>query len=264
MGETIEMYYGSNDGTADTPGEWILQQTVVVLFPEDTYRVGFAITSHHNGYLSEATFDNYSIQEYSFPTSAPSTSSAPTLWMPLVDIGEPNHDGQFSITNGIDYIKGSGTGIWGNADSFSFYNHQVANAPLEMTMYINWFDNNLVYGRGGLMIRDSNDPDAANAFMGAAGNDQGAVFQSRGATGEDTVHHKMMYANNQNKFWVKMTYGGADGVATGYYKIMEEDEWIEVGQTQLSLSSTIIQVGRAITSGNEALHTIQTSSYVLS
>lgn len=183
--------------------------------------------------------------------------------MPLVDIGEPNHDGQFSTTGGIDYIKGSGTGIWGNSDSFSFYNHQVANAPLEMTMYINWFDNNLVYGRGGLMIRDSYDPDAANAFMGAAGNDQGAVFQSRDVTGEDTVHHKMMYANNQNNFWAKMTLA-ADGVATGYYKILEEDEWIEVGSTQLTLTGTTIHVGRAITSGTTSLHTIQTSSYVLS
>ena len=266
--ETIEFYYGSNDGTADTPGTWILQETQTILFPDDSYRVGFAVTSNQRNYLAEATFDNYVIEEYVFPTSAPSLSSAPTPWMPLVDIGEPQQAGEFySSQDGlIDYVKGSGTGIWGSSDSFAFYNHQLPNAPLTVTMYIKHFDNSNINSRGGLMIRDSNDADAANAFVGAAGNDQGAVFQSRASAGAATDHHKMIYANWNNAMWVKMTMD-ATGVVTGYYKLLEADEWIELGSTQLNLTGSTIQVGRAITSGTDyqwAKHTVETQHFDVS
>jgi len=363
-GDVIE-YYRSEDGG----DSWILMLSEDLFFPDDTYRVGLAITSHRADHLAEATFEDYTIEQYMFPTSAPSLSTAPTSWQPLVDIGEPQRPGTYSS---IDYtvgdywtacgattgsckgqetpepvtsthhvrccadtnpggewvscsinggtvfgesevdadgtcledatwqqatdacaalnarlctkeemlgdctrgsgcghdnemvwtstevtgddskenIKGSGTGIWGTSDSFAFHNHQVANGPITMEMYVKKFDNNSPHSRAGLMVRDSGDADAANAFVGAAGQDQGAVLQSRPTAGAATRHHKMIYANSDNHMWVKMTVD-AGGVVTGYYKINEADGYIQLGQTQITLTGDTILVGRAVTAGED-------------
>jgi len=363
-GDVIE-YYRSEDGG----DSWILMVSEDLFFPDDTYRVGLAITSHRADHLAEATFEDYTIEQYVFPTSAPSLSTAPTSWQPLVDIGEPQRPGTYSsidytvgdywtvcgattgdckgqetpepitsthhvrccadtnpgggwvscsINGGTvfgesdvgadgtciedatwqqatdacavlnarlctkeeiladctrgsgcghdsemvwtstevtgddskEYIKGSGTGIWGSSDSFAFHNHQVANGPITLEMYVKNFDNNSPHSRAGLMVRDSGDADAANAFVGAAGQDQGAVLQSRPTAGAATRHHKMIYANNDNHMWVKMTVD-AGGVVTGYYKINEADEYIQLGQTQITLTGDTILVGRAVTAGED-------------
>ena len=115
------------------------------------------------------------------------------------------------------------------------------------------------------MIRDSNDPSAANVFMGAAGYQQGAVFQSRSAAGESTDHHKMIFVNNYNQFYVKLDK--VDSVVTASYKADLGDEWIELGSVTLTLTGSTVQVGRAVSAGSDyqyALETLQTKMYAVS
>jgi len=112
------------------------------------------------------------------------------------------------------------------------------------------------------MIRESNDADSANVFVGAAGNRQGVVFQSRSATGAMTDHHKMIYTTYNNDFYVKLTKIGDD--VTAYYKVLVDDSWIELGST--TLAATNVLVGRAVTAGRDyqyALETMQTTQYVV-
>jgi hypothetical protein len=256
--ETVEFYRG--DGS---PEGWVLQYTDSFFFPEDQYRVGLAVTSNRRDYLTEATFEDYSINEYIFPTSAPSLSSAPTPWTPLVDINT-QRAGEFAGDDSSFTIKGSGTGIWGTTDSFMFYNTQVLDSAFSsVEMKIDSFGSGQIHARAGLMIRDTNDEGAANVFVGAGGARTGAYFQSRSLASAETVHHKAIYVNYQNTMWVKLTKSG--DVVTAYYKENDVDEYIEMGSVTLQgLNGSSLQVGRAVSAGTDytwALEAMYGSSY---
>ena len=254
--EKVEFYHKANESD-----EWTFQGSDVIYFPNDQFRVGLGVNSHDNNFLAEATFENYSDQEYIFPTSSPSISGAPTVWDPNVDI-ETQRAGEFYTNVDFDIVKGSGTGLWGTSDSFFFVNEQFPDTIDGLDMYIKRFENGKVYSRGGIMIRNSNDADSAYAFVGAAGNGQGVVFQSRPMAGALTEHHKMIYRNWRNEMYVKLTKNVTE--FTAYYKVLESDEWIELGTTTIEPSSTgTVQVGRAVTAGDSyqwALETMETQN----
>jgi hypothetical protein len=264
--ETIE-FYRSDTGL---DGDWVLMATDYVFFPGDQYRVGLAVTSSRNNYLAEATFEDYEIMEYAFPTAAPSISLAPSSWDKYVDIGNPPRRGEYSISEDqtIQYVKGSGSRIWGTTDQFFFVNEMMTDdgsGSASAELYIKQFDNSNVFARGGIMIRDTNDADSANIFLGAAGADQGVVFQSRPAAGAETTLHKMTYVNGLNQFWVKLDKVGT--LYTAYYKLAEGDEWIAVGSTTLVTTGTTVTVGQAVSAGSDyewALQTMQTTGLQIS
>jgi len=261
--ETVEFYYSTPDG-------WVLAGTDTILFPEDSYRVGLAVSANSNSWLAEATFEDYEIAEYLFPTAAPSVSQAPTAWDPAVEINVQEntyYSGEFSVSQGLDIVSGVGSGLWGRSDSFFFYNEQYPNGGdvLSVEMYINKFNwVGTPNARGGIMIRDSNDPSAANAFVGAAGYQQGVVFQSRGAAGARTDHHEMIHVNGNQNFWVKLVK--TQDVVTAYYKVEDGDAWIELGETSLALTGSKIQIGRAVTAASDnyyARETMQAKNYAV-
>ena len=262
--ESVEFY--TRDGTS---GKWELKAKDSFFFPDDKYRVGLAVTSNQRYSITEATFENYSIEEYVFPSSAPSLSSAPTPWMPLVDINT-QRAGQFNGDDSGFIVKGSGDGIWGTADSFMFYNTQVLDASFSsVEMKIDSFGTSSLYARGGLMIRDTNDEGAANVFVGAGGKYTGATFLSRDVAGANTVHHKAVFVPGNN-MWVKLikkekSEDEPDVVVTAYYKVDAGDEYIEMGSVTLQgLNGSTLQVGRAVTAGTDYIHALDTmtgSSY---
>ncbi|KAL7464556.1 hypothetical protein ACHAXS_004891, partial [Conticribra weissflogii] len=244
--ETIE-FWKSSDGIS-----WVLHASAEILFPEDTFQVGLAVTSHNNGRLSEATFENYEITDYNWPTSAPSISSAPTVWTPSIDIGEVQRDGEFypeDPATGITILKGSGTGTWGSHDSFFFNNIQKGvDESFSMECYVKNWGWNYEFSKGGLMIRDGNDADAANAFISITGREQGVAFQSRGVSGALTRHHSYHWVESNN-VWLKLSKSGS--TFNAFYKSDAGDEWIPVGTTQLELTGNAVTVGLAVTAGDE-------------
>merc|ERR1719401_2020652 len=50
-------------------------------------RTSNAVTSHHNSYLSEAVFEDYTVARLVVPTPSPTGSAPPTAWDPLVEVG---------------------------------------------------------------------------------------------------------------------------------------------------------------------------------
>jgi len=248
---TIEFY------TAPDGQDWTLRGTDTVFFPEDRYRVGLALTSNYDGHVAEAQFDGYEIAEYLFPTSAPSVSSAPTVYDPVEEIRTQRAGTYQAAADGTETFRGSGTDLWGRTDSFYFHSHQRPVAgDFTLTAYIADFPNWRANSRGGLMVRASLDPDAANAFVGAAGYRQGAVFQSRAAAGEETVHHKMVWANNENRFHVKLEKRGS--ALTASFRVGEADAWTVLGTTDLTFAGDTLYVGRAVTAGTDYQHALET------
>lgn len=242
-------YYQKREESDD----WELFAADSVLFPNGNYRVGFAVTSHNNAYLSEATFENYAIE---------GTRVIPEEG--LVNVGEPQQASDMQVLSDYDNLIGSGSGLSGGSDSFFFVNDQVATSPgRSVEMYIQRFDNWEISSRGGIMMRESNAADSSYAFVGAAGYDQGVVFQTRSLTGAETVHHKMIYVNNLNQFWVKLTKIG--NTYTAYYKELVGEEWIQVTDSEdVTIDGDSMQVGRAVTAGTENMLTtvaMQTQNY---
>eukprot|EP00585_Thalassiosira_rotula_P006502 CAMPEP_0196158876 /NCGR_PEP_ID=MMETSP0910-20130528/46036_1 /TAXON_ID=49265 /ORGANISM="Thalassiosira rotula, Strain GSO102" /LENGTH=1315 /DNA_ID=CAMNT_0041423787 /DNA_START=50 /DNA_END=3998 /DNA_ORIENTATION=- len=252
--ENIEFYRMNGD-------EWNLQASATILFPMDKFRVGLAVTSQSHSKLAEATFEDYSVDNFKFPTAAPTLSDAPTLWEPLLEM-DTQRTGTSYSSNGIDYLKGSGTGIWGSQDSFLYLNTLHANNDFSVEVYIKRFKYGYENSRGGIMIRDNNDPDAANAFVGAGGQYSGAVFQSRSVAGAKTDHHKMVWVNNDNTFWVKLVKVGS--TVTGYYK-KNGGEYTELGSVELTLTGSTVTVGKAATAGDSYSYaysdTMQSTNY---
>ncbi|KAL7550659.1 hypothetical protein ACHAWF_013875 [Thalassiosira exigua] len=247
--ETVEFYRSDDDGAS-----WILQGTETLFFPEDTFHVGLAVSSKHNGYLAEATFADYDVAQYVFPTSAPSVSSAPTLWNPNKDIGDPEGAGSFWVQGEYEYVQGGGKQIYGTDDEFFFRNEQMSLADLSaIELYISNFDNGYQNSRGGIMVRQDDTPDSPHVFVGAAGADLGVEFQSRSAKGERAVVHAIQYVNHWNKFWVRLERNGDEFKAL--YRVSEADEWIVMEDSNgdpkivtVSFDDTI-QVGRAVSAG---------------
>jgi len=259
--EVVEFWTATDEAGED----WKFRDSTVVLFPNDRYRVGLALTSQSTSYLAEATFEGYEVAQYQFPTSSPSISSQPTSYDPVTEIAT-QRAGSYEVgADGTETFKGSGSDLWGAHDSFYFHSHQRPLAgDFTVTMYIHYFGNWQPHSRGGLMVRDSLDADAANAFVGAAGARQGAVFQSRKAAGARTDLHNMVWANNDNKFWVRLQRAG--DTLTGSYKATAAADWEELGSVDLTFTGTVLYVGRAVTAGRDysyALETLQTKDYAL-
>lgn len=259
--ERIE-FYRSMDGV-----NWTTHGTPrTIFFPNDRYRVGLAVASQ-NSETVEGTFANYKTETYSFPSSSPSISMSPTEWDPLVDIGKVQRVGEFlTSSNGtIEHIKGSGTGIWGKTDSFAYYNTQELVSPQggSVEMYIKkfsvWSTN---FARGGLMLRDSRNSNAANVFLGAAGR-SGVTFQARSTAGAKTVLYNMVFTDNENAMWVKLDYS-ASGTVKASYKKIQADPWTVLGTAEMDITGDTIQIGRAVTAGTDyqwALEELQTQHY---
>jgi len=248
-GITVIFYYRDNE--AD---EWIEHVSDTVRFPDDTYRVGLAVTSHDNAHVSEAVFEDYKVEELAFPTLAPTATAAPTSWDPIVYVGGAR-EGSLTkdATNGISYYQAYGTGIWGTRDSFLFNNVQKATADgaFDVVAYSERFHTSYGYAKAGIMIRDDNDAGAAHAFLGVSGYYLGVTFQTRAAAGETTVNHYTHYVSS-HRAWMKLSKPADSNVITSFYKVDVGDPWIEIGSMEIELTGGLMTVGTAITSGDSS------------
>jgi hypothetical protein len=254
----VEAYISYDGGDSPT---WSFHGSDVVNFPEDEYRVGLFVSSARNDWPAEATFEDYSVDPYSVPTVSPTVSSAPTSWEPLKDYNVKKRAGEFTANvngQGWDKIMGSGTGLNGATDSFTFYNQLVSDDTMTVELDIlklgSWDANS----RAGIMLRDTLDDDSAYAFVGVAGSRQGVVLQSRAAAGERTTHHKMIFTsnNNDNKALVKLQYtksgsAGEPGRVMAYFKVSAGDDWRLLGQTEFKATGPRVLLGRAVTAGSD-------------
>jgi len=245
IGSEISFYY-SDDGL-----NWTKRASEYIFFPEDQFHVGLACTSHDSSRLTEATFSNYEVTRYAAPTASPTVSAAPTAWDADKNIGEPLKSGEFwaDIGSGISKVRGGGSGIWGTKDSFFFHAYQRQNDDFTMTAFVHGFGSGQPFAKGGLMIRDGDNANASNVFIGAMGGYKGIGFQSRQSTGAETVHHGTHWVSS-NKAWVKLIKTGNDIEAL--YRGESDEEWTSLGIKSVDFTgATFVQVGYAVTVGNE-------------
>jgi len=249
IGDIVQTFY-SSDGTT-----WTSMGQTTIDFPEDSFRVGLAVTSHDDNWQAEATFEDYTVEDYLSPTAAPTASAAPTVWDPNSDVGGAYMAGLHYEPNdaGIEKIRawGSGLRIESPSDSFFFHNTQVdAAGGFDVEIYSHRMHTGHMHARGGIMIRGNDSEGAAYAFLGVSGYYTGVTFQSRAADGELSVHHQTQNVPNHQAY-MKLSKSANSSVVTAYYKLSEEDDWIEYGTTSLTFTGPIALVGQAVTAGSE-------------
>ncbi|HTB83607.1 MAG TPA: MBG domain-containing protein [Candidatus Sulfotelmatobacter sp.] len=212
---------------------WIGTQTNPI--STSSYDIGLAVTSKTNSALNTSTFDNVSIQN---------------AWA-SDDIGSVGVAGDASInnsngTNSIFTVSGSGQDIWSTNDEFQFVsqplygNGQIVARVLSVQETDPW-------SKAGVMVRDTEAPNAINALLFVAGaSTNGVSFQGRTSTGGTTGTFTSV-SNISAPYWLKLTRSGSTLTA---YDSSNGSSWTQVGTAQTITMSTNAVIGLVVGSKN--------------
>ena len=154
----------------------------------------------------------------------------PSPWQQQ-DIGSVGVAGGAVYCGGMFTVLASGTSIGGTADAFHYVYQTASNncsisAPITMPQTTN------PNAAAGVMIRDSLDAGAANAFIGLTATNT-VTFQYRSSDGGGTGSNSVTVVGTMH--WVKLAQSGS--TLTGYYSV-DGTNWTQLGSTTVSMGST--------------------------
>jgi hypothetical protein len=239
---TLITYVGEQD-VAGGPIIW--SQTHSIEYPQlgDEFYVGLAVSSGYTFPL-EVTFSNYEVEQFFFPSAAPSISAAPTVFVASRDIGNVGIAGSASESStGRWTVTSSGNYLWGRSDRFHFVNFQVSGPNVEVRFRVDSFDYVNPWQKGGVMIRDTMDADSAHFSVFVTGN-QRLASQWRAGTGSSTSH--VGGGTNDKPVWIK---GVKDGNSfSSYFSYDGSLYHLLHGPVTINFTSDDMEVGIAVNS----------------
>ncbi|HET7694408.1 MAG TPA: phospholipase D-like domain-containing protein [Vicinamibacterales bacterium] len=225
--------YESPDGvawTAVSSDTFAMGQTVLI---------GLAVSSHVTGVNATATFDNVTVAAASAPP--PPAPALPDGWT-HADVGYTGVTGDATAANGTFTVTGGGADVWGTADALQ-YAYRTLTGDGTIVARVATIQNVHAWTKAGVMIRNSNSPSAAQAFMlVAASATKGVPFQRRTSDGNITVST----AGSQSTVprWVKLVRAG--NVITGY-ESPDGLTWTMVGSDTFAMGPTVL-IGLGVSS----------------
>ena len=137
--------------------------------------------------------------------SAEATANVPlpNPWVSL-DVGAVGVAGSAVYSNGVFSVTGSGADIWGTADAFRFVYVPVTGNCTIIARVVS-VQNIDPWSKAGVMIRESMNANAANAFIAVTpGN--GVTWQTRSSTGGSSGNSAVGGLNAP--YWVKLVRNG--------------------------------------------------------
>ena len=157
--------YRSTDGA-----NWTTIGTQSITMTASVY-VGLVVTSHNDGVLATATFDNLTC------------TTLPSPWQ-TADIGAVGAAGTTAYSAGTFTIEGSGADIGGSADEFRTV-YQSASGDCSIIVRVSSIENTSSTAKAGIVIRESTASGSryAGVFLTPGGQ---ARFQRRTSTGGST------------------------------------------------------------------------------
>lgn len=176
-------------------------------------------------------------------TTAPAVQLIPP-WQSQ-DVGVTSGQTGAIYTNGVFTMTGLGADIWGTSDAFRFA-YLTINGNCTVIARVTSVQNTDPWSKAGIMIRDSLNANAANAFIAVTpGN--GVTWQYRTSTGGSSGNNNT--TGLAAPYWVKLVRSG--NTFTGY-RSPDGVNWTQQGTSQtFSLASTAY-VGLALTSHNSS------------
>jgi hypothetical protein len=215
----------------------------VNFFMGQSILVGVAVTSHNTATLNTATFRPPFVHNFAF--------GLPRGWNDA-DIGAVGKAGLTSYDAGIFTVRGSGADIWGTSDAFQQVYQQFFDDPVEFEEYpvqhtqvtarVTSITNTNTFAKAGVMIRDSEAPDAAHVILDVRPTGD-IEFMSRESTGASTTYFGG--TNEALPVWLKLVRSNT--IVWGYVS-SDGVSWTLIGNAATSLSSTITQLGTVVTS----------------
>jgi regulation of enolase protein 1 (concanavalin A-like superfamily) len=258
----------SSDGVT-----WRQVGTVSLALPADGL-VGLAVTSHNNGALTTATFDQVSMTAaVAAPTATPTRTAtavgAPTAtptrtptpapaglpapWS-STDIGATGLAGSARLDGGVYTIRASGADIWDTSDAFH-YAYQPWSGNGTFVVRVTGLTNTDPWAKAGIMFRESTAAGARHVML-IVTPANGVALQHRATTGGMSLHTPgALTAAPQ---WLMLTRSGATFTAS---QSSDGVTWRQVGTVSLALPADGL-VGLAVTSHNNGALTTATFDQV--
>jgi hypothetical protein len=206
---------------------------------------GLVVTSHDTRMVNTSTFDNVATTLGTSPTALPRD------WRNR-DIGSTGQAGSATYDGGIFTVRGAGADIWGTTDAFQQVYQRFDNNAVEFEEYpvqhaqvtarVTSVTNTNTFAKVGVMIRDSEAPNAAHVILDVRPTGD-IEFMARSSTGGPTTY--IGGTNLSLPAWVKLVRSGA--VVTGYVS-SNGITWTSLGNVTTALSDTTTQLGPVVTS----------------
>jgi len=177
------------------------------------------------------------------PNSPEATVTLPYPWM-TQDVGAVGFTENVVYNSGVFTVTGSGDDIWNTADAFRFV-YVPVTGNCTVIARVTAVQNIDPWSKAGVMIRESTNANAANAFIAVTpGN--GVTWQYRPATGTNSYNNNTTGLNAP--YWVKLVRSG--NTFTGY-RSPNGTTWTQLGSTTFTMDSTA-WVGLAVTAHNNS------------
>ena len=199
--------------------------------------IGLGVSSHVDGTLATATFDNVS-------SSLARSGGLPSGWSQS-DIGSVPLAGSGSATAGTFSATGSGADIWGTADAFHYVYGTLSGDGSIVARVASVQAGVSSWVKAGVMIRETLDAGSAHALMLVSAG-KGVAFQRRETTDGGSVSTSGSLSAAPR--WVKLTRSGSIFSA---YESPDGTTWTLVGTDSIPMATTVY-VGLAVTSHSTA------------
>jgi hypothetical protein len=190
---------------------------------------GLAVSSHVDGRLAEARFDNVSVR------AIPSWTEQ--------DIGAVGLAGSGSAGGLRVTLEASGADIWGTADAFRFRSTYILDTNVQMSARVASVENTNQWAKAGVMFRESLAPGARHVML-IVSPGRGVAMQYRAAG--DGITANAALVPGAAPTWVRIRRTGQLFVG----EISDDGgTWTEVGRVTLPIDGPIFE-GIAVTSHN--------------
>ena len=163
----------------------------------------------------------------------------PFPWMSQ-DVGTVGVPGSATCSNGVFSMTGSGADIWNPADAFQFV-YVPVTGNCTIIARVTAVQNVDPWSKAGVMIRESLNANAANAFI-AVTPSNGVTWQIRSSTGGTATNSNI--TGLSAPYWVKLVRSG--NTFTGY-RSPDGTNWTQHGSATFTMASTAY-IGLALTS----------------
>lgn len=213
-------------------GPWTLIGRDHVTLGGDPLEIGLAVTSHRDGTLATATFDNVSFRRIA------------RSWVDQ-DVGNVGVPGTTSDNDATVTLDGSGADIWGTADAFRF--RWTDAGPLTRLAARVWsIENTNPWAKAGVMFREDFSAPGSRHVMVLVSPRRGVAMQYRGVTNGASANVALVPGTPPK--WVRLTREH-----TTFIGEMSSDglAWTEIGRIDLAMSDSA-QVGLVVTSHDDS------------
>jgi hypothetical protein len=192
IGDTISAYYRPSASAAWTlVGRQVLSGLPVRVF------LGLAVSSHVDGTLATAVFDNLRVDQ------ALLTSS--------MDLGNVGVAGSTTFDGIVHEVKASGADIWGTSDAFRIVRESGLGAR-ELTARVRSVSNTHAWAKAGVMFRQSPESAQSPHVMVVVTPGRGVAMQYRPEFAAQSIQVAVRAGTAPE--WVRLTQ--VEGTVKGY------------------------------------------------